>query len=777
MPYPPPYGPYGESLEENSSRMGLDGDVDDAPHNSSPLLSQPPQRKQWCAGGVGVGVGEDRLDLGGAAGLGRPLRDWSPNALATSQSQESHLEELRRREEGFMTALNGANAQSVDERRKREATAAAAAAAAGIRPPRRNWVDASATTAAAGYAAALSTYRREQAEIVTPPNVDSLTQHAAVAAEAPDEGFVDYGDETFDDIEEDDELDNVEPDSPYKQQQQQQRSVYFQHQDDVDDDEVVEDPVDELEEEATAPLEDEAPPARMSSRPLSATRVKAENASLKSAAKDVAEISRVVQALKEENRQASARHRIQPATTANEIPSATPASAAPAADDIAIMRRMRALDGARRAELMRALEALEQGISLGDEAAAEARAAREATSSAGVDKCFQAEVPTKSSAAQTDDIQGTALPASTSPPQAPLTPETCETAVQTDRMDEGAKASTTAAVNASPASALKKKSTKIADSDGAAARPLWFADAKSEEQEATGAEDTSTLRASASRMPSAGRRAGTPAGQRRAATSDEDEEKDASAAPIASEEPAPHPRRRQRGNSHLEASWDSLAFFSRTQAGRLQRGVGTSKDSDDLAPMLRGSLHDEDNLLASVGAELPLDLPDALDAFNEQPNSSGVLMASATTPELSAGNAEGQQPTADFIIPLEPAGHVLDLLLHTTWGDRHYIGLAGVQAFDRSGAEIPLQLLGASPSSVSELPGLEDDPRTPDKLIDGVFATSDDVHMWLAPFTRQQEHVVSFALAPETSPAVALGMLRIWNYNKRYNFLLALFSC
>ena len=39
----------------------------------------------------------------------------------------------------------------------------------------------------------------------------------------------------------------------------------------------------------------------------------------------------------------------------------------------------------------------------------------------------------------------------------------------------------------------------------------------------------------------------------------------------------------------------------------------------------------------------------------------------------------------------------------------------------------------AHPHSVNVLPGVVDDIRTPDKLIDGVNDTYDGRHMWLAP--------------------------------------------
>ena len=42
----------------------------------------------------------------------------------------------------------------------------------------------------------------------------------------------------------------------------------------------------------------------------------------------------------------------------------------------------------------------------------------------------------------------------------------------------------------------------------------------------------------------------------------------------------------------------------------------------------------------------------------------------------------------------------------------------------------------AHPDSINALDGIKGDPRTPEKLLDGVNNTTDDTHMWLAPFTH-----------------------------------------
>lgn len=50
------------------------------------------------------------------------------------------------------------------------------------------------------------------------------------------------------------------------------------------------------------------------------------------------------------------------------------------------------------------------------------------------------------------------------------------------------------------------------------------------------------------------------------------------------------------------------------------------------------------------------------------------------------------------------------------------------------------------PRSVNVLPGYEGDPRTVDKLVDGVRRTCDAAHMWLAPFSEGRAHFVGLDL-------------------------------
>jgi hypothetical protein len=79
---------------------------------------------------------------------------------------------------------------------------------------------------------------------------------------------------------------------------------------------------------------------------------------------------------------------------------------------------------------------------------------------------------------------------------------------------------------------------------------------------------------------------------------------------------------------------------------------------------------------------------------------------------------------------------IFQLRLLTSWGDDFYIGLNGIELFNRRDQPIRLrpQNLAAFPESVNCLAAVNGtDPRTSDKLIDGIYDTTKAHHMWLTP--------------------------------------------
>ena len=119
----------------------------------------------------------------------------------------------------------------------------------------------------------------------------------------------------------------------------------------------------------------------------------------------------------------------------------------------------------------------------------------------------------------------------------------------------------------------------------------------------------------------------------------------------------------------------------------------------------------------------------------------------------------------DYSVVVHPAGRQLKLVLHGTWGDGHYLGMNGLEILSPTGATIPLHAsqLRADPPSIASLnPQLANDPRTLDKLVDGVNATYDDRHMFLAPFTPGRSNHICVDLRG----GEVIGAIRVWNYSK-----------
>jgi hypothetical protein len=107
---------------------------------------------------------------------------------------------------------------------------------------------------------------------------------------------------------------------------------------------------------------------------------------------------------------------------------------------------------------------------------------------------------------------------------------------------------------------------------------------------------------------------------------------------------------------------------------------------------------------------------------------------------------------------------VISLVLERTWGDKCYIGLGGVEVLIGGScivADIDPTLVDANPRDLSAI-GCFDDPRTPDKLVDGVNNTTDDTHMWLIPFTKGSSHTLTIDMGARCR----IAGLNIWNYNK-----------
>lgn len=208
---------------------------------------------------------------------------------------------------------------------------------------------------------------------------------------------------------------------------------------------------------------------------------------------------------------------------------------------------------------------------------------------------------------------------------------------------------------------------------------------------------------------------------------------------------APLSQLHSRQDETLMESWDSLTKFNQCQRGRISN-MGFEGDIFDefLQRQARGPpVALLGSASASLSPPLPVSAPGAVSDGADDDDPSG-------------------EPEDDFEIPVLPQGQRLVLNILSTWGDRHYVGLNGLEVFSSSGEPVKPAHIRADPPDINVLPAYGKDPRVVANLIDGVNRTQDDMHLWLAPFTPGCSHTVFL----DFGASHQVAMIRVWNYNK-----------
>ncbi|XP_041829340.1 katanin-interacting protein isoform X2 [Melanotaenia boesemani] len=194
----------------------------------------------------------------------------------------------------------------------------------------------------------------------------------------------------------------------------------------------------------------------------------------------------------------------------------------------------------------------------------------------------------------------------------------------------------------------------------------------------------------------------------------------------------------------LMESWDSLTKFNQCQRGRISN-MG-----------FEGDIFDE--FLQRHGRGPPT-VP--LNPSTAPRN----LLSSLTTQGPSCEGPDddsSMEREDDFEIPVLPQGQRLVINILSTWGDRHYVGLNGLEVFSSSGEPLQPAHIRADPPDINILPAYGKDPRVVTNLIDGINRTQDDMHLWLAPFTPGRSHTIFL----DFGTLYQVAMIRVWNYNK-----------
>ncbi|KAI6076681.1 Protein KIAA0556-like protein isoform X3 [Aix galericulata] len=187
----------------------------------------------------------------------------------------------------------------------------------------------------------------------------------------------------------------------------------------------------------------------------------------------------------------------------------------------------------------------------------------------------------------------------------------------------------------------------------------------------------------------------------------------------------------------LQESWNSLVKFNYSHRGRISNMDFQGDIFDEFLHQQKINRTGEYHLMKKEGVQ-------TLPKRQEEENSV----------EAHDGS--------DFKIPVLPYGQHLVIDIRTTWGDRHYVGLNGIEVFSSKGEPVQIAKITAEPPDINILPAYGKDPRVITNLIDGVNLTQDDMHLWLAPFTPGKPH---FIFIDFVNPC-QVAMIRIWNYNK-----------
>uniref|UniRef100_T1J5N1 KATNIP domain-containing protein n=1 Tax=Strigamia maritima TaxID=126957 RepID=T1J5N1_STRMM len=195
--------------------------------------------------------------------------------------------------------------------------------------------------------------------------------------------------------------------------------------------------------------------------------------------------------------------------------------------------------------------------------------------------------------------------------------------------------------------------------------------------------------------------------------------------PLIGHEELTRTRSRRNIDKNLEESWTSLHMFNHHHRGRL-----------------------------SINME-----GDVLDSYLNITDKIPKVVSASSEPDdiMSIGSTN-----SDFIVPELPEGQHIVINIKTTWGDRHYVGLNGVEVFGSTGDCVKVQTISADPADINILPEYSKDPRVVSNLIDGIYRTRDDMHLWLTPFSSGKDHLVFITFEKH----VKIAMIRIWNYNK-----------
>lgn len=153
----------------------------------------------------------------------------------------------------------------------------------------------------------------------------------------------------------------------------------------------------------------------------------------------------------------------------------------------------------------------------------------------------------------------------------------------------------------------------------------------------------------------------------------------------------------------LEDSWNYLQIFNMRQKGRLGTNENTAHEKtlvDSSTTPKQSERQDEIRKNIGNKREIISDADKITEPTLESPPSDSVQAVKSKI-NVSAANS---LPRPDFIIPELPEGRFLEFNIKTTWGDKHYLGLNGIEIFNAKGTKVKVKSVSINliPTSLYE---------------------------------------------------------------------------
>jgi len=133
----------------------------------------------------------------------------------------------------------------------------------------------------------------------------------------------------------------------------------------------------------------------------------------------------------------------------------------------------------------------------------------------------------------------------------------------------------------------------------------------------------------------------------------------------------------------------------------------------------------------------------------------------------------------DYETPFLPAGQLLKMVIHSSWGDPYYVGLNSIELIDVEGKVIGVDAIGACPSGLNSI-GVMNDARVVENLVNNNNSSEESENIgWLAPLVaslpKSEENDVAPGHAGENVLFMGLdapthiAAIRINNYDRTPN--------